>query len=89
MNDKSLILKLRLVLKLSKASVCSECHIDEILLESIETKKYPPPKSLIKYYSVIASVDPKYLNALFYKNDSALSKTAIKLINGYFDLIFS
>ena len=87
MKNKSLIFKLRLVLKLSKEDVCSELSITEIQLNSVESLKQAPPLSLINYYSLIASVRPKYLKMLFIKKRNLLDKILHNFLHFYFDLI--
>ena len=87
MINKSLIFKLRLVLKLSKEDVCSKLSINETELDSVESLKLAPPPSLINYYSLIASVRPKYLKMLFTKKRNFLDKILHNFLHFYYGLI--
>lgn len=87
--DKSLILKLRLVLKLTRSKVCSDLDIEENVLNLIEFEDLAIPHYLIKYYSNIISVKTKYLNMLFKKNNNFIFKIVINGVNSYLDLILT
>jgi hypothetical protein len=87
MINKSLIFKLRLVLKLSKEDVCSKLSINETELDSVESLKLAPPPCLISYYSLTASVRPKYLKMLFIKKRNLLDKVLHSFLHFYFDMI--
>ncbi len=85
----SLILKLRLVLKIEKSKVCSDLVITEKLLDSIELEQQHLPYYLIQYYSIYLSVKPNYLKMFFRKSNNLFYKAVIKLINKYFNLILT
>lgn len=89
--EKSLILKLRLVLKIKKTKICSDLDITEQLLDSIELEQQQQqlPDYLIKYYSNYLSIKPKYVRMLFRKSNNLLYKAIIKLISKYFNLILT
>lgn len=83
----SLILKLRLVLKITSSQVSTDIRVSEDILNGIESEKHPIPNALIKYYADHLSVSSIYLRMLFSKNKNYLYKIIIKCINKYFDMI--
>lgn len=89
MNNRSLIQKLRIILRLSITKVSTDLSISETKINSVEQLQLQPPVRLLNYYSEKISVSPKYVKMLFYNKNNYLSKLIIKLIHYYFDLIIS
>lgn len=83
----SLILKLRLVLKIPSSAICTNLSITESSLKVIELEQCLAPNYLIEYYANHLSMNPSYLKMLFRKNNNYFYQILIKCIDRYFDLI--
>lgn len=85
--NMSLILKLRLVLKIPPSEVCTNLSLTEMYLKDIELEQCIAPKYLIEYYANHLSMNPSYLKMLFRKNNNYFYQIIINCIDRYFDLI--